>query len=268
MDARPNRRTILRSAALGALALACKSGPEGRFGELTFSIEEALGFIAELGLTRVELSPQASHFGFPATDDQIAEMRARLAAHGLDCVTSGLEPVTGDHEMNRAVFEYARRLGLRTIMVDAPPESLDSLEELCAEYDLRIGIHNHGPGFRYNTIADVQSALAGRDRRIGAIVDTGHYTRSGVDPIEAFHTFAGRVYGVHLKDVLAANPAAPDTIVGTGVLDLVGVFRALRDIQFPGDASLSLEYEANEVAPYEDIVVALDNVAAAVKASR
>jgi inosose dehydratase len=272
------RRREFLGAMGGAAALAACGDNlvPGRFWGLdpaiqtwtlrAYSVDDALGMIASLGLTRAELSPQAGHLGYPATDDQIAAMRAKLAANGLDCVTSGLEPVSGDADANRAVFEYAKKLGLRTIMVDAPPESLDSLDELVGEYNVRIGIHNHGVGTRYSTIADVQAALAGRDRRIGCIIDTGHYTRAGVDPIEALHTFAGRVYGVHLKDVAAANPAAPDTILGEGVLDLVGVLRALREIRFPADASLSIEYEAN-LAPYDDLIVALDHLAIASRQS-
>lgn len=271
------RRDFLAALGAGAALAACGDNLDtGRFAGFNpaiqtwtfraYSIDDALAMIAKLGLTRAELSPQAGHFGYPATGDQIASTRAKLAANHLDCVTSGLEPASGDAEANRAVFEYAKKLGLRTIMVDAPPESLDSLDALVREYDIRIGIHNHGVGTRYSSIADVQAALAGRDRRIGCIVDTGHYTRAGVDPIEALHTFAGRVYGMHLKDVSAATPAAPDTILGEGVLDLAGVLRALREIRFPADASLSIEYEAN-LAPYGDLVVALDNLKAAALAS-
>jgi inosose dehydratase len=268
-----HRRRFLQALGVGGLAIGGCGGGRGRFGGFTMAIQswtfrvqplaDALTSIASLGITRVELSPQAAHFGFPATDDQIAELRAALAANGLDCVTSGLEPATGDHEQNRAVFEYARKLGLRTIMVDPPPESLDSLDALVREYDVRVGIHNHGPGTRYSRIEDVDAALAGRDRRMGCIIDTGHYTRAGVDPIEAFRHFAGRVYGVHLKDVAAANPAAPDTILGEGVVDLPAVFDVLREIDFPADASLSLEYEGNPEMPYDDVIVCLDNAARA-----
>lgn len=275
-----HRRRFLQAlgAGAGALGLAgCGDDDRGRFGGFTLAIQswtfrvqpvaDALASIASLGITRVELSPQAPHFGFPATDEQIADMRALLAAHGLDCVTTGLEPATADHAQNRAVFEYARKLGLRTIMVDPPPEALDSLDALVREYDLRIGIHNHGPGSRYSRIADVDAALAGRDRRIGCIVDTGHYTRAGEDPIEALRHFAGRVFGVHLKDVAAANPAAPDTILGEGVVDLAGVFAVLREIELPGDASLSLEYEGNPDMPYDDVVTCLDHAASAASAA-
>jgi len=281
MDRRQFLQALGAGAGAGALGLGpalggCGDNAAGRFGHVTMAIqswtfrsqtlENALTSIARLGISRVELSPQASHFGFPATDQEIAAVRGRLSRHGLHCVTSGLEPVSADHEQNRAVFEYARKLGLRTIMVDAPADALDSLDALVREYDIRIGIHNHGPGSRYSRIADVDAALAGRDPRIGCIIDTGHYTRAGEDPIAAFRHFAGRVYGVHLKDVAAAHADAPDTILGEGVVDLAGVFAVLREIDLPGDASLSLEYERNPDNPFDDVVVCLDNAARAATA--
>jgi inosose dehydratase len=270
----PHRRDVLGlfgAGALAWLARGCSEGTGAPFGGFTiavqswtfrvYPIDQALDFAVALGLSRVELSPQAFHFGFPATDEQIATMRGKLATRGLDCVTSGLEPITGDAANDRAVFAYAKQLGLRTIMVDASPAQLATLDGLVAEFDIRIGVHNHGPGTRYRTIDDMRAALDGRDRRIGTIVDTGHYTRAGVDPVDALHELAGRVYGLHLKDVAARDDAsAPDTILGEGVVDLPAVFRALRDIQFPDDASLSIEYEANPGAPFDDVVVCLDNV--------
>lgn len=273
----PTRRDVLRLLGGGALAGLAACRDDARYGGFTmavqswtfrvYPIDQVLDFAVELGLSRIELSPQASHFGFPATDDQIAAMRGKLAERGLDCTTSGLEPVTGDPQADRAVFEYARKLGLRTIMVDASPEVLARLDDLVAEFDIRIGVHNHGPGTRYSTIDDMRAALAGRDRRIGTIVDTGHYTRAGVDPVDALHEFAGRVYGMHLKDVAAADAAAPDTILGDGVVDLAAVFRALRDIDVARDASLSLEYEANPEAPFDDVVVCLANADRAARRS-
>jgi L-ribulose-5-phosphate 3-epimerase UlaE len=83
----------------------------------------------------------------------------------------------------------------------------------------------------------------------------------------AIRAFAGRVHGLHLKDVAAANSAAPDVILGEGVVDLVAVFRALREIELPADATISLEYESNPFMPFDDIARCLDHVAEAAHAS-
>ncbi|MEE3031671.1 MAG: sugar phosphate isomerase/epimerase, partial [Planctomycetota bacterium] len=44
-----------------------------------------------------------------------------------------------------------------------------------------------------------------------------------------------------------------NVIIGTGHLDLVGMFRALKKTDFPADGGLSLEYEANPQNPIDDM---------------
>jgi inosose dehydratase len=272
------RRGFLATIGGGAVVLGCGDNlQESRFAGFNlaiqswtfreFSLEQTLTFIANLGLTRIDLDPQV-HFPLPATDDAIAMLHASFAAHGLDCMTSGIGALSSDHTANRDQFEIARRLGVRNIQADAPHEALDSAELLVAEYDVRLGIHNHGPGSLYSTIADVLAALERRDPRIATIIDTGHYLRSGIDPVDAIRAFSGRIAGIHLKDVVASEPGAPDAVLGEGVLDVRGVFRAMRQSRIPNDVSVSLEYEANPADPFDDVVRGLDHAAAAAHASR
>jgi sugar phosphate isomerase/epimerase len=107
----------------------------------------------------------------------------------------------------------------------------------------------------------VHAIIDGRDRRLGAIIDTGHYLRMGVDPVETIHAFAGRLHGLHLKDVVAANVNAPDAVLGEGLLDVTAVACALRDVRIPAYASLSLEYEGEPDAPYDALSRAIGNFA-------
>src|SRR5205814_647111 len=103
----------------------------------------------------------------------------------------------------------------------------------------------HGPGSRYDKIADVVKATAGRHPNFGACCDLGHYIRSGEDPVKAITELKGRVFGIHLKDFAAPKGDSKGTILGKGVMDVKAVFRALNEIHFPADGALSLEYEEN-----------------------
>jgi len=67
---------------------------------------------------------------------------------------------------------------------DPTPESLKWIERFVKEYDIRIAIHNHGPGARYDKVADTLRAVEGRHPFIGACVDTGHCVRSGERPAD------------------------------------------------------------------------------------
>ncbi|HWB01233.1 MAG TPA: TIM barrel protein, partial [Pirellulales bacterium] len=73
------------------------------------------------------------------------------------------------------------------------------------------------------------------------------------DPVEVIRLLSGRLYGVHLKDFAEQKEKTQGVVLGKGHLDVPGVFRALRQVDFPSDGSLSLEYEENKDNPLDDI---------------
>jgi len=71
-------------------------------------------------------------------------------------------------------------------------------------------------------------------------------------------TLGDRVHGVHMKDEAEMNtPKSSNVALGKGHLDVVGLFKALRQVKFPADGALSLEYEANENNPIDDMKACL-----------
>ena len=88
---------------------------------------------------------------------------------------------------------------------------------------------------------------------IGACADLGHYIRSAEDPVRVVNLLEGRLYGIHLKDFAEQQAKTKGVILGKGHLDVVGVFKALRKVNFPADGCLSLEYEENPKDPLADV---------------
>ena len=224
-----------------------------------FGIDGALEKIEELELHFVELF----RLHYPPIPDplKIAEMNAKLRKHDLSISAHGVQSFTKDHQKNKAFFEFAKKAGIRNISANPEKDSFESLNRLVAEYDIRIAIHNHGPGALYDAPLDALKAVAGYDKRIGFCADLGHYIRSGVDPVEVIYQLGDRLYGVHLKDFAEQKKKTEGVIIGRGHLDVQGVFKALKKIGFPADGALSLEYEENPKDPMEDIRACL-NVAA------
>jgi sugar phosphate isomerase/epimerase len=228
-------------------------------------LDAMLDAVERLGLHQVELIPETKllfyDFGshFPVTEDtaEIARVHAALAARGIRLAASGVHGVADEAEARR-LFAFARaaRIPLLTIMPD--DEALDALDRLCAEHpEVRLGIHNHGPWFRYDKIADVEASLAGRHPGFGACVDAGHFIRSGEDPAEAVRRLGPRVHGVHLKDFRSEGLFAEGCLLGQGKLDLDACFGALRAIGFGPDRALSLEYEESPDDPIADVEACL-----------
>jgi inosose dehydratase len=222
-----------------------------------FETPEVIRHLQGMGVHFVEF--YSRHLDPGASDERIAEVKKLLDAADVTIAGHGVHGFGANHEANKRLFDFAKKIGVRVITADPAPDSFDSLEKLVAEYDIRIAIHNHGPNHRYNKLADTQRAIEGRDKRIGACVDCGHYLRSGEDPVKCVLELGDRVYGVHIKDERETNtPRSANVVIGKGHLDVAGLFKALRQVKFPADGALSLEYEANPQNPIDDMKACLE----------
>ena len=113
------------------------------------------------------------------------------------------------------------------------------------EFDIKVGIHNHGPEDKFFPAPqDAYRLLKGRDPRMGLCMDIGHTTRAGVDPVATVDECKDRLLDIHVKDLRVKTDRDSQCEVGKGVLDIPGLFRALLKIGFAGH--VGLEYEINE----------------------
>jgi len=216
-----------------------------------FPVDVALDHTKNLGFEQVEFF--SGMFPLDASDDDIKKMVNKVKGLGLTISAHGVNGFTKDAAANRRVFEFAKKVGIKNISAAPTPDSMDSLEELVKEYDIRIAIHNHGPSDRFNKVVDLLRAVEGRDVRIGACADLGHYIRSGEKPVDVIRSLAGRLYGIHLKDFAEMKENTRGVLLGQGHLNCEAVFDALIQAKFPADGALSLEYEENPQDPTEDI---------------
>jgi sugar phosphate isomerase/epimerase len=224
-----------------------------------FKLPEAIRHLQGMGVHYVEFA--GTHLPPTASDEQIAE--ALKLAHDVDLKVSahGVNAFSKDHAKNKAIFDFAKKLGVRTITANPnnDADTFGSLDKLVAEYNIRIAIHNHGPGALYDKLDGVVKAIKDHDKRVGACVDCGHFLRSGEDPVKCVLELKDRVYGVHMKDEKETNTkASSNVVIGKGHLDVVGLFKALRQVKFPADGALSLEYEANPQNPIDDMKACLE----------
>jgi sugar phosphate isomerase/epimerase len=245
--------------AYGGFALGIQS-----FSLRHYTLEAALDIVQAVGLSHIELIPETKlgpiAFGEhlrvsengAAIDAALAACDARgiaIAAHGVNSVP--------DADAARALFAFAQRARIPVLTIAPAPEALAELDALCAASPgVRLAIHNHGPHLPWETIEEIADATGARHPSLGACVDTGHFIRSGIDPVEAIRRFGARVHGVHLKDFAEAGAFADGCILGDGMLDLGAVFRALREVEFSG--ALSLEYEENPENVVPDLVACLE----------
>ncbi len=216
-----------------------------------YGVDEAIKHSSEIGFTTIEFF--SGHYPLNSNDEQITRMNEKLTSAKLQVTAHGVNGFGKDHEANKQVFEFAKRAGIKNISADPSPDSFDSLDKLVAEYDIRIAIHNHGPSHRYDKAIDVLNAVKNHHPHIGACADLGHFIRSGEDPVAVIRLLKGRLFGIHLKDFAEQKTQTKGVILGRGHMDVIGVFKALKEVNFPIDGGLSLEYEENEKNPLADI---------------
>lgn len=215
--------------------------------------ERALAITNSLGVNFWEAFP--AHV--PMTDDAEELKRIKDDLKGAEVALAGygVIPFKKGDPANRRAFEFAKKMGVSYLSADPDPDSFDELDKLVEEFDVAVGIHNHGPGHRYDTIDVIHNAIKDHHPKIGCCVDTGHFLRSREDPVRAVEVFAKRVFGVHLKDV---KDAEHFPILGRGDLNTPGLFRALIAQEYQG--IVALEYEENEENPVDDIRACLQEV--------
>jgi sugar phosphate isomerase/epimerase len=243
------------SCKTGGFAIGCQAWTFSHF-----SVFEAIDKTAEAGGKVIEFYPgqvlskdqPAIKFDHNVSDDIIAKVKAKLAEKGIRAVNYGVVAIPSDEAGARKVFEFAKKFDLYGITTESV-ESLDTIEKLVKEYDIRVGIHNHPrrPEDANYKVWDpnyVLSLVKDRDPRIGSTADIGHWVRSGLDPLECLKILKGRVISTHLKDLNEKSSSAHDVPYGNGISNIPALLTELKRQGFVGNVSVEYEYNWDDNA--------------------
>ncbi len=212
-----------------------------------FPTDKAIEMTVRLGLKKIAFKD--FHLKLDSTPDLISATVAKVKAAGLDLYGGGVIYMRNEAEVNNA-FEYAKRAGMRIIIGVPNHDLLPLVNRKVQEYDIRVAIHNHGPGDKvYPTPQSAHEKIASLDRRLGLCIDVGHTMRSGIDPSEPALKYADRLMDVHIKDCTAARAEGETVEIGRGVIDIPKFLRTLQKINYSGSVSLEYEKDAKDPLP-------------------
>jgi sugar phosphate isomerase/epimerase len=68
-----------------------------------------------------------------------------------------------------------------------------------------------------------------------------------LDPVKNIKKYADRLYDIHLKDVDKSEAEGKSVEFGRGVLDIQGVLKALKGINYTGVMAMEFEKESDNV---------------------
>jgi len=267
-----NRRSFLGTGALALLAAGtkvlaqapaacgtsgcCKKGRVPfKFGMAGFSchrltLDETLKLMQKLDLHY--LCIKDFHLPIKSTQAEIDAFKQKCADFGV--TGYGVGPIyMATNDACKRAFDYAKAIGVKTV-VAVPNEQkgkkrvhsrarCEYLSGLCAEYDMKVAIHNHGPDMPdcYPTGESSFNMVKDLDPRMGLCLDIGHDYRAKANPADSIRRFHSRLFDMHVKNILL-KPKYHAVPMPRGEMDLWEVVKALVDVGYTG--CCSLEYES------------------------
>jgi len=219
-----------------------------------FTFFEAVDKTAALGMHYIEAYPgQRLSKEKPdvKTDHNMSSgdrklMLKKLRESGVKLMNYGVVGLSNNEAACRKVFDFAKDMGIETIVSEPPEDAFGVISKLCDEYKINVALHNHPKPSHYWDPDTVLRICKGLSPRIGACADTGHWMRSGVNPLEAIKKLgkADRIRSLHFKDLNEFGVrGAHDVIWGTGKADVKAILTELKRQKFEG--VFSIEYEHN-----------------------
>lgn len=183
-------------------------------------------------------------------------------------------------EVSRAIHgERAMPLSRRPVLSDADwavlaPRMTEMGKRLKAR-GLHLAYHHH-MGTVIESEAEVDRLMASTGREVGLLLDTGHLTFAGGDPVAAAKRHASRVVHVHCKDIrpdvmaaakrrdlpfLEAVLAGVFTVPGDGCVDYPAVLPPLAAAGYAGWLVVEAEQDPAKAHPLTYARMGHDNLA-------
>lgn len=260
-----NRRNFLKAAGLGVAAAAIPGVAKSSISKATgsgkfkfgfgvasytlrkFTTEEALDMTLRCGVNRITF--KSMHLPVDSGKKTIQKTMALAEKKGVNVYGGGVIYMRTKAQVDEA-FEYAKEAGMKMIVGVPNHELLEYVEGKVKKYDIKLAIHNHGPGDKlYPSAESAYVRIKDMDKRMGLCIDIGHTKRIGRDPEQDVKDFFDRVYDIHIKDVTKAEHDGRTCIIGRGVINFPSFLKAVVELGYSGTLALEYEAEGNDPLP-------------------
>jgi inosose dehydratase len=221
--------------------------------------EPAVRDVAELGYRAFETFGHVLE-QYPGGPDGF---RALLDRYGIPlaaayCPTRFVDPSDADEDVEQVTkwARVAQSLGASTIVLQAGQrqaepytgfagmaEAFNEIGRRARDLGLTTAIHPH-TGTLIETGAEIDAILDAVDPAlVGFAPDTGQIAKGGADPVAKLRQHKDLIYHVHLKDYAGGRETAHAGYapVGSGVMDMAGIFEVLEEAGFEGWVNVELD---------------------------
>lgn len=229
----------------------------------SFSLDDTIKMAKQLNLASISL--KSMHMPLESSAEDIKQTAEKVRNAGLDLYGAGVIYMKTPQEVE-AAFTYASSAGLEMIVGVPNHELLPLVDEQVKKYNIKVAIHNHGPGDKlYPAPQDVYEKIKSLDKRIGLCIDIGHAQRLELDPSVMLERYKDRLYDMHMKDVIKTSDEDSPVEIGRGIIDIPKVIKTLFKIKYKGN--VAFEYEKDGNAPLAGLAESVGYVRGVIKMS-
>jgi inosose dehydratase len=158
---------------------------------------------------------------------------------------------------------------------------LTAVAEHMAQRGVGLAFHHH-MGTAVQTEAEIDQMMRRTGAAVGLLLDTGHATYAGVDPLALARRYAKRINHVHCKDVrrpvldaaLTAKKSFLDsvldgvfTVPGDGAIDFPPVLKVLSEAGYAGWLVVEAEQDPAKAHPLTYAKMGFQNLSRMAKAA-
>jgi len=185
------------------------------------------------------------------TPEQREFVKKLIADNGFKIVSFG---VTGakDEAGIKAIYEFCKEMNIPVIITEAPADQLPVYEKFGEKYGIKMCLHNHATDNKKNKYYDpnVVWNLVKDYKFIGACPDVGHWSRSGIKPIDGYKIVYTKMDVIHFKDQKTFGSIKNEnTVIGKGALNMAEVLKYLDSVGYSGYYVIENESIADDPMP-------------------
>jgi sugar phosphate isomerase/epimerase len=212
------------------------------------TVVSSIDYARQLGLHYIEIYPgqelgggSKGHWGPDMTDDEIKLSLDAAKAADVKIIDTGVIGISSQENEARKLFDWAKKLGITTIVSEPEQKALPMIDKLAGEYGINVAIHDHpkparywDPEYTYELIKDLP--------HIGFCADLGHWKRSGLEPVVVLEKYGDKAFSSHFKDLVKAGNGYHDVPWGTGESKAAAMLAMLKQKGFKGPIAIEYEY--------------------------
>ena len=147
-----------------------------------YTLDETLTMAKRLNIEQIAL--KSMHMPLESSEEEIRSIVEKVDKAGLHLYGAGVVYMKSEEEVENA-FRYAKAAQMKVIIGVPNHDLLKLVEKKVQETDIKLAMHNHGPGDEvYPTPEVVYDKIKSLDPRLGLCIDIGHVKRLGLDPVE------------------------------------------------------------------------------------